>query len=157
MGGEIKQIELLNQKRWDSAALKMLNEKLSQMYFKINTPGGALNSNAINWELSSSTDRAATFRLKNADSGYIEQSITLAPEGYAFDYKLRLKNVQNDIYRGNSDIVLVMKPFLNKQEKDKKWEVQRSTISYKLEKDSPDDIGSGEEEEEKIKRKNAVV
>ena len=152
-GGEIKQIELLNHKSWDGKKLKMLNENLSQMYFLINTPGGALKSNFLNWEVANSTDRSVSFRLKNTDSGYIEQSIELAPEGHAFDFKLRLKNVQNDIYRGNSDLVLVMNTFLNKQEKDKKWEELKSTISYKLDGESPDDIGSGDEEEEKIKGK----
>ena len=150
-GGEIRQIELLNQKRWDGKALKMLNENLSTMYFKINTPGGALNSTDLNWEIIKQSNRSVTFRLRNSDSGYIEQKIVLDAEGYTFDFNLLLKNVQNDIYRGNSDLVLVMNSFLNKQEKDKKWELQKSTISYKIEKESPDDIGSGEEEEEEIK------
>ena len=156
-GGAIKQIELLNHKRWDDKQLLMLNEQMSHMYLEIKTPGGALRSQDVNWQLAQSSDMEAVYRLPNGDSGYIEQKISLPASGYVFDYKIRLKNVQNDIYRGNSDLILVLNPFLNKQEKDKKWEQQRSALNYKMEGENPDDIGQDEEESETLKGRTEWV
>ncbi len=156
-GGNIQQIELLNHKRWDKQKLLLFNQSLSQFGFEINTAKGPVNTKNLVWNIVSSTDSSATFRIQNSDSGYIEHRFVLPSKGFQFRSQLVLNKVQNDIYRGNADLKLLANPILNKQEKQKKWEQEKSDIYYKQEGESPDNLGTGESEKEELKGKTQWV
>lgn len=116
--------------------LFMMTDDRNVFNYKINTPG--LAAKEINTEdlffQSTKNGNKVVFRTPTANGVYIEQSYSLSPDSYNVDYDLKLVGMNQHI-KGENPIMLEWDNYLNKLEKNSRFEQTYSTVYFREAKD----------------------
>ena len=78
-----------------------------------------------------------SFKATTSSGGYIEQSYSLADEGFKLDYDININGLGNNL-NGNDPIILEIDNYLDKLERNDEYERRFSTIYFKPVEDDSD-------------------
>ena len=117
--------------------LYFMNDKRNRFNYKLNTPN--IPSRMINTEelyfTPTQSGNSISFKAMTSDGGYIEQSYTLAADGYNVDYDLNLVGMNQHLDTGRKSVTLEWDNYLNRLEKNNKFEQTYSTVYFRDNKD----------------------
>ncbi|PHX92836.1 MAG: membrane protein insertase YidC [Flavobacteriales bacterium] len=151
-GAYMGRVVLNTHKNFDSSALELLssNTLYNKWFFEIYTTNGALNSSDFYWKVIQKTERSVTLRLGDS-LRYIDQQYALSEDGYTVHQSLVFKGIDQIVQSRASGIKISWRAQLQQHEKQLKWEMQNSTVVYKLHGEDADYLSTSEPEEEKLK------
>lgn len=153
-GGRLASVRLNEYRRSDSSNLILFDEKHSSFYYVLALQNDSLRTDQFYWQPVNKTDSSVTMRLENGNGSYIDQIYTLNRQKFLVDYKVEMHNMQNQVLRASPDIKMVWQSVLPKQEKDIKWEQQKSYPLYRIPGENPEELSaSGEGDKEEVKGK----
>ena len=102
-----------------------------------NVPARMINTEELYFTPTQSGN-SISFKAKTSDGGYIEQSYTLADDGYNVDYDLNLVGMNQHLDTGRKSVTLEWDSYLNRLEKNNKFEQTYSTVYFR---DNQDEDG----------------
>ncbi|WP_304234163.1 membrane protein insertase YidC [Jiulongibacter sediminis] len=133
-GGAIKRVELKDHKTYDSfinneeSALVLIDENSSKLDLEVQTATGPLNLTDLYFQVNSSDSKSAVFNLTLANGESIEQTYTLADEGFALDYDLNFNGTSRSIQ--NQPINVKWENKLKKLENDLEENRKAAQINF---------------------------
>ena len=147
-GGRIKDIELKeyfklteNEEFKDiSEALKLLEDEKNKFEYFLplaSLPGGGVSTSDLYFS-NSQSGNTISLRADAGNGRYFEQQYTIRDSSYKIDYKVNFKGLNNVISRNENQIQLTWLNYLDKLEKNTKYERNYSTLYYKPMDDDPD-------------------
>lgn len=116
--------------------LYMMNDERNVFNYKLSTEGIAakeINTEDLYFQ-PSQNGNTVTFKANVADGAYIEQIYTLSPDSYNVDYDLRMVGMDRYI-KGEQPILLEWDNYLNKLEKNSRFEQTYSTVYFRESED----------------------
>ncbi|KPM49234.1 membrane protein insertase YidC [Jiulongibacter sediminis] len=133
-GGAIKRVELKDHKTYDNfinneeSALVLIDENSSKLDLEVQTPTGPLNLTDLYFQVNSNDNKSAVFNLTLANGESIEQTYTLADEGFALDYDLNFNGTSRSIQ--NQPINVKWENKLKKLENDLEENRKAAQINF---------------------------
>ncbi|HAV28994.1 MAG TPA: membrane protein insertase YidC, partial [Saprospirales bacterium] len=113
--------------------LYFMNDGRNRFNYKLSTPN--VPTRIINTEelyfTPTQSGNSISFKAKTSDGGYIEQSYTLADDGYNVDYDLNLVGMNQHLDTGRKSVTLEWDSYLNRLEKNNKFEQTYSTVYFR--------------------------
>jgi len=113
--------------------LYFMNDGRNRFNYKLSTPN--VPARMINTEelyfTPTQSGNSISFKAKTSDGGYIEQSYTLADDGYNVDYDLNLVGMNQHLDTGRKSVTLEWDSYLNRLEKNNKFEQTYSTVYFR--------------------------
>ena len=113
--------------------LYFMNDGRNRFNYKLSTP--KVPARMINTEelyfTPTQSGNSISFKAKTSDGGYIEQSYTLADDGYNVDYDLNLVGMNQHLDTGRKSVTLEWDSYLNRLEKNNKFEQTYSTVYFR--------------------------
>ncbi len=113
--------------------LYFMNDERNRFNYKLNTPN--VPSRMINTEelffTPTLTGKTISFKAMTSDGGYIEQKYTLSDSTYNLDYDLNLVGMNQHLDTGKKSVTLEWYNFLNRLEKNNKFEQTYSTVYFR--------------------------
>ena len=113
--------------------LYFMNDERNRFNYKLSTPN--VPSRMINTEelffKPTQSGNSISFKAATSDGGYIEQKYTLAEDGYNIDYDLNLVGMNQHLDTGRKSVTLEWDNYLNRLEKNNKFEQTYSTVYYR--------------------------
>lgn len=113
--------------------LYFMNDGRNRFNYKLSTPN--VPARIINTEelyfTPTQSGNSISFKAKTSDGGYIEQSYTLADDGYNVDYDLNLVGMNQHLDTGRKSVTLEWDSYLNRLEKNNKFEQTYSTVYFR--------------------------
>lgn len=110
-----------------------MNDGRNRFNYKLSTP--KVPARMINTEelyfTPTQSGNSISFKAKTSDGGYIEQSYTLADDGYNVDYDLNLVGMNQHLDTGRKSVTLEWDSYLNRLEKNNKFEQTYSTVYFR--------------------------
>ena len=110
-----------------------MNDGRNRFNYKLSTPN--VPTRIINTEelyfTPTQSGNSISFKAKTSDGGYIEQSYTLADDGYNVDYDLNLVGMNQHLDTGRKSVTLEWDSYLNRLEKNNKFEQTYSTVYFR--------------------------
>ncbi len=145
-GGRISEVDL---KKFQSVSITKDHEEIKDKLLLLNNkedvfeyvipvsslPGKGVKTSDL-YFTPTKTANKVSFKAKIAGGGYIEQVYSLAPEGYAMDYKVNLIGLDKIIDANASSLKLDWKVKINKLEKSDKFEQRYTTVYFKESEES---------------------
>jgi YidC/Oxa1 family membrane protein insertase len=120
--------------------LRLLNNPKNKFDFLIpitGAEGGMVNSADLNFSVTT-TGNSVIFRADAGQGRYFEQRYTLATDDYQLDYHLNFTGLSSLMPPNTSAITLKWVNYLDKLEKNHRFERNYSTVYFKTAEDSPD-------------------
>ena len=113
--------------------LYFMNDARNRFNYKLSTPN--IPARMINTEelyfTPTQSGNTISFKASTSDGGYIEQSYTLAADGYNVDYDLNLVGMNRHLDTGRKSVTLEWENYLNRLEKNNKFEQTYSTVYFR--------------------------
>lgn len=153
-GGRLASVRLNGYRRSDSSNLVLFDEMHSAFYYVLALQNDSLRTDQFYWKSIKKGDSSVVMRLDNGNGSYIDQIYTLNSQKFMVDYRLELHNLQNQVLRASPDIKMVWQCTLPKQERELKWEQQKSYPLYRIPGENPEELSaSGEGDKDEVKGK----
>lgn len=130
---DYKSSALIDGKDVGYTPLYFMNDTRNKFNYKLSTPNvpsRAINTEELFFE-PIKNGNSISFKAKTSDGGYIEQTYTLAEDGYNVDYDLNLVGMNQHLDTGRKSITLEWDNYLNKLEKNNKFEQTYSTVYFR--------------------------
>ncbi len=140
-GGQIKEVELKGYYKIIEGAykeentkvpLKLLEDEKNRFEYLIPVAGlsGGVKTSDLYFQ-ARKTDQGVVFRANAGDGRYIEQEYTFSPKEYHIDYEVRMVGMNNIIPAADKRIRLNWLNYLDKLERNTRYERQYSNLYYK--------------------------
>ena len=130
---DYKSSALIDGKDVGYTPLYFMNDERNKFNYKLSTPN--VPSRMINTEelyfQPSQSGKSISFKAQTSDGGYIEQKYTLADDGYNVDYDLNLVGMNQHLDTGRKSVTLEWENYLNRLEKNNKFEQTYSTVYFR--------------------------
>ena len=147
-GGRIKEMELKKhfklvdneEKKEVRKVLKLLEDEKNKFEYFLpiaNLPSGGVNTGDLFFK-AQTTDNTITFRAEAGNDRYFEQRYTIKPETYQMDYSIHFQGLNNVISQTSNEITLNWLNYLDKLEKNTRYERNYSSVYFKPIEDDPD-------------------
>jgi YidC/Oxa1 family membrane protein insertase len=151
-GGVPKKVDILEYKRYDSTNLILFEENNNVFEYSIPTKSGVVvYSTDLEFLPTTQSDSQLILSASIPGGGTIEQSYTLAGDGYAVDYDLTFTGLTKNITPRNPYVELNWKSKIQRQEKSLDQERDKTSIYYKyFTEDGIDNLSETSFEEEKL-------
>ncbi len=121
------------------SALRLLADPKNRFDYLLPVVGaanGAVRSGDLYFSAEQQSDRLI-FRADAGDGRFFEQSYSLGPNDYKLQYNLRFEGLSSVFPAGTSDIKLEWLDYLDKLEKNHRFERNYSTVYYRPADDTP--------------------
>ena len=129
-GGKVKEVELKTYKTWDKKKLILLDEKSQKMKWEVqtNTPANKVDLYDLYYQVAQKSDKAVTFRINFPSGKVVEQTYTLADEGFVVDYDMNLDGLSS--YLSDQTIQVLWQDNLKKVDEVMAMSRRYSTLNY---------------------------
>ena len=146
-GGHIRYAEMKahykvdedEKKKEIKSALKLLSDPKNRFEYRIpvaDALGGVVKTSDLYFTATKDGNNLV-FRADAGQGRYFEQRYALSPDGYQLSYNLHFEGFSSIIPSGTSDIVLHWTNYLDKLEKNHRFERNYSTVYYRPADDTP--------------------
>lgn len=148
-GGAIKEVLLKNFNKIDEnekkkeieLPLKLMEDEKDRFEYLLpvdEVAGGVVKTSDLYFEVAEKTDRKIVFRASAGQGRYFEQRFEITdPEKYVVDYSVKFEGLQGILDQNAEGIELHWLNYLDKLEKNTRYERMYSSTYYKIVEDSP--------------------
>ncbi len=149
-GGRIKQVQLKNYKRADSAELLMIGSE-SEQSLEFFTKNNTIKTGDFYWSIVSKDPKQLVYRLSASPTQYIEHVYTIGEDGFNIGHQIKTSGL-NELMLPNTQLVLHWNINVPLQEYEQEKEKNLTAIYYKY----PEQVASylGETTHEDLKTDN---
>lgn len=134
-GGKVKEVKLKTYQTWDKKELILFDQKSQKMKWEVqtNTPADKVDLYQLYYEVAKKTDKSVTFRINFPSGKTVEQTYTLADEGFVVNYDMNLDGLSS--YLSDQSIKVVWQDKLKKIEEVLAMSRRYSTLNYYMVED----------------------